>query len=292
MEAGLEQIRQFWDRWGTVITAIVQVAWAYIKSIFSNTLNNILSVVSGVINQIKIIFQFAMDFIKNLVNTVLAFIRGDWEGVLNGIKGMASAFGTFIGDTFRNMMDTAKNLVSNGINAVKGFFDQLRNIDLSGAGRAIIDGFLRGLKSAYEGVKNFIGGIGSWIKNNKGPISYDKRLLIGAGNAIMDGLNKGLQNQFKTVQNTVSGMAGAIQSSFGSPTLDVNGSVARSNAQVNSAIHHSVNMSDGRMENLLQQLLMREQGIYLDGDTLVGGTYSRYDRVGGNQTQLTERWGR
>ncbi len=58
VEVGLEQIRQFWDRWGAAITAIVQVAWAFIKSIFSNTLNNILSVVSGVINQIKITFQF------------------------------------------------------------------------------------------------------------------------------------------------------------------------------------------------------------------------------------------
>ena len=191
----------------------------------------------------------------NLGNTMEAFARGEF-----GVDGEVSDY-----ETSWEMPETTK---------------------------AIIDGFLGGLKSAYDGVKDFVGGIAGWIAENKGPISYDKRLLIGAGNAIMDGLNKGLQNQFKTVQNTVSGMAGAIQSSFGSPTLDVNGSVARSNAQVNSAIHHSVNMSDGRMENLLQQLLMREQGIYLDGDTLVGGTYSRYDRVGGNQTQLTERWGR
>ena len=210
VEAGLEQIRQFWDRWGTVITAIVQVAWAYIKSIFSNTLNNILSVVSGVINQIKIIFQFAMDFIKNLVNTVLSFIRGDWEGVLDGIKGMASAFGTYIGDTFGNMMNVAKELVGNGINAVKGFFDQLWDIDLAAAGRAIIDGFLGGLKSAYENVKSFIGGIASWIAENKGPISYDKKLLIGAGQAIMQGLDRGLTDKFKDVQRNVSSMAGSI----------------------------------------------------------------------------------
>ena len=210
VEAGLEQIRQFWDRWGTVITAIVQVAWAFIKSIFSNTLNNILSVVSGVINQIKIIFQFAMDFIKNLVNTVLSFIRGDWEGVLDGIKGMASAFGTYIGDTFGNMMNVAKELVGNGINAVKGFFDQLWDIDLAAAGRAIIDGFLGGLKSAYENVKDFIGGIGEWIAENKGPISYDKKLLIGAGQAIMQGLDRGLTDKFKDVQRNVSSMAGSI----------------------------------------------------------------------------------
>ena len=210
VEAGLEQIRQFWDRWGAAITAIVQVAWAFISSLFTGTLNNILTVVSTVITQIKNIFQFAMDFIKNLVNTVLAFIRGDWDGVLSGIKGMVGSFKEYVGSTFENLMNTAKNLVQNGIDAISGFFDKLWDIDLSGAGRAIIDGFLRGLKSAYEGVKDFIGGIASWIAENKGPISYDKKLLIGAGQAIMQGLDRGLTDKFKDVQRNVSSMAGSI----------------------------------------------------------------------------------
>lgn len=265
VEAGLEQIRQFWDRWGTVITAIVQVAWAFIKSIFSNTLNNILSVVSGVINQIKIIFQFAMDFIKNLVNTVLAFIRGDWEGVLNGIKGMASAFGTFIKNTFVNMMNTAKNLVSNGINAIKGFFDRLWNIDLSGAGRAIIDGFLRGLKSAYEGVKNFVGGIADWIAKNKGPISYDKKLLIGAGQAIMQGLDRGLTDKFKDVQRNVSSMAGSIADA-------VTDASAMGN-NLNNALASSVGGSYSMTAN--GQLTINQQPAYINLD-LGGRSYRAF----------------
>ncbi|WP_425234053.1 hypothetical protein, partial [Streptococcus suis] len=59
------------------------------------------------------------------------------------------------------------------------------NIDISGAGRAIMDGFLGGLKSAWEGVKSFVGGIAGWIAKNKGPISYDRVLLKPAGLAIM-----------------------------------------------------------------------------------------------------------
>ena len=210
VEAGLELIRQFWDRWGTVITTIVEVAWEFIKSIFSGALDNILTVVSSVIDQIKNVFQFAMDFIENLVNTILAIISGDWEGALNGIQGMVDAFKTFVSDTFGNLMDTAEELVQNGIDAITGFFDSLADIDLWGAGKAIIDGFLGGLKSAYDGVKTFVGGIAGWIAENKGPISYDKKLLIGAGQAIMQGLDRGLTDKFKDVKRNVSSMAGSI----------------------------------------------------------------------------------
>ena len=112
--------------------------------------------------------------------------------------------------------------VSNLVSQVTGIFNGLRNINLWDAGRAILDGFLGGLKSAWQGVTDFVGGIAGWIRDHKGPIEYDKRLLIPAGKAIMNGLNEGLKNQFKSVQSTVSGMAGEIYDSFGTVTFDTN----------------------------------------------------------------------
>lgn len=69
---------------------------------------------------------------------------------------------------------------------------------LVNAGSSIINGFLSGIKSAFEGVKNFVGGIASWIAEHKGPLDYDAILLIPAGNAIMHGFGKGLKETFST----------------------------------------------------------------------------------------------
>ncbi len=210
VRTGLDFIKSFWDKWGADITTIVRGAWEVVKSIFITTLQNILAVVVSVITQVRNVFQFAMAFVRGIVYTVLALMRGDWDGAMNAIKMIVNSFKTFVGQTFENLMNLAKNLVKNGITGIKNLFNTLKDINLWDAGKAIIDGFLKGLKSAYEGVKNFIGGIGSWIAKNKGPISYDKKLLIGAGQAIMQGFDRGLTDKFKDVKRNVSSMAGSI----------------------------------------------------------------------------------
>ena len=61
-----------------------------------------------------------------------------------------------------------------------------------------------------EEVKSFVGGIAGWIRDNKGPLDYDRKLLIPAGHAIMQGLDQGLREKFKVVQSLISSMAQKI----------------------------------------------------------------------------------
>ena len=79
------------------------------------------------------------------------------------------------------------------------------------AGASIMGGFLNGLKSKWGEVKDFVGGIASWIADNKGPISYDRTLLVPAGLAIMGGFNKALQKGMEAVKATVRSVAPMIQ---------------------------------------------------------------------------------
>lgn len=142
VQDGLARITEFWDTWGGVITAVVKGVWAWISNAFEITLKNILTVVSSVITQIKNIFVLAMNVIKGIVKIVLSAMEGDWSGVLDGIKTIVSAFWEYIKDTFTNLMNTAKELVNNGIEGIKNYFNDVKNIDLKAAGKSIIDKFL------------------------------------------------------------------------------------------------------------------------------------------------------
>ena len=82
---------------------------------------------------------------------------------------------------------------------------------LVGAGRSVIDGFLSGLKGAWDGVTGFVGGIAGWIAEHKGPIEYDRRLLVPHGRAIMAGLGEGLERAFGSdVVPLVSGLGSRL----------------------------------------------------------------------------------
>ena len=119
-----------------------------------------------------------------------------------------------IGKIFGDAKQGAENAWNNVVNFFKSIPDRilsaLGNVGnlLVGAGKSIINGLFRGLKNAWNNVTSFVSGIGEWIQDHKGPISYDRKLLVPAGNAIMDGLNEGLQDSFGDVKDTVSDIIG------------------------------------------------------------------------------------
>ncbi|AEU39862.1 Phage tail length tape-measure protein [Lactococcus cremoris subsp. cremoris A76] len=243
----LGQMQAGWEIWSNVISGIVQVAWALISNIFSGSLDNILAVVTFVIKQVQLVIDTVMNVIQGIIKTVWSLITGDWKGALDGINQIIGAFGKYITGTFDNVMGLAKDLIKNGIDTVKGIFDSLSKINLLDIGKAIIDGFVKGLKSSWEAGMKFIGGIGDWIKKHKGPIRVDRKLLTPAGNAIMNGLNSGLTGGFRNVQSNVSGMGDMIANAINSDySVDIGANVAAANRSISSQVSHDVNLNQGK----------------------------------------------
>lgn len=232
--------------WGAFTTWVVNMA----KSIVDGIVNGWNSFKQGTVDLWNATIQWVKDtwssFVQWVVDSANAIVNGVkqgwenlkqgtidlWNGMINGLKGI---------------WDGLKQGVSDLIDNVVSIFNTLKNINLLDIGKAIIDGFVKGLKQKWEDGMKFIGGIGDWIREHKGPIRKDRKLLTPAGNAIMNGLNSGLTGGFRNVQSNVSGMGDMIANAINSDySVDIGANVAAANRSISSQVSHDVNLNQGK----------------------------------------------
>lgn len=203
------------------IKSVTSSVWNGIKSFLSGLWNGIKSLASSAWNGLKSTISSAWNGIKSITSSVWNGIKSFMSSAWNGIKSTASNAVHAMGSAIRSAWNGIKSFASSLWNGVKSTIQGAMHFDLGAAGRAIMDSFFNGLKAAWGKVKDFVGGIASWVRKHKGPISYDAKLLIPAGNAMMNGLNSGLMNSFSTVQHNVSGMADKLSESINSVAGDI-----------------------------------------------------------------------
>lgn len=191
------------------------------------------SLIKGILERLPNLVQTALSLVVKLATTLISKIPDILAAGAKIMTGLISSLVKMIPEVLSSGIKIIGGLVSGIAQAIPkvlsaigrmgtDLIGSVTKINLLDAGRAIIDGFINGLKGAWEAGKNFIGGIGGWIKDNKGPISYDRKLLIPAGKAIMGGFNDSLQDSFKEVQQTVSGMADKLTDSFSDISMPSN----------------------------------------------------------------------
>lgn len=231
----LNAIVTFWKNIWNGIKTFASTVWNSIKSVITSTFNAIKGTIENILNGISTTWSNIWNGIKSAVSTIWNRIKSVVSGAINSVKGTIQSILETIQNVWSNGWDTVKNTLSNaweniktgvskGIDNVVSFVKDLPGKILNAlgdtgsllldAGKSIINGFLDGLKSAWDNVTGWIGGIGDWIAEHKGPEDYDKKLLIPAGNWIMEGLGKGLGEGFEGVKEQVSGMGNDIVNSF------------------------------------------------------------------------------
>ena len=276
-----------WD----LITTYAQTAWNLFTSVIESVWNGIVSGASAIWNALGSFFSGLWNGIvstaESIWNSIVSFLSGLWNGTVSTAKniwnalpgffsGLWNGITSFFSSAWNNIKSTVinaahnivngarniwngfTNIVSNVVNGIKNGFNALMHFNLLDAGRAIMDSFFSGLKAAWGKVQDFVGGIASWIRKHKGPISYDARLLIPAGNAIMGGLNQGLQKSFGAVQKTVSGMASDISDSM---SANISG-LSMAGTQFSSGdVTQSIDASERITPNIYVQNNVDKNGI-------------------------------
>lgn len=203
-------LKQAWEEFKT---GLIQI-WNFLSTTASTVWNalksSVVSIVTALVNGIKALWESFKSFFTTTINAIQSIAVNTW----NSIKSSVTSIIQGLVNAAQNAWNTFKNGVQSLVDNVRNIFDSIRNIDLWGAGKAIMDGFLNGLKSVWGSITSFVGGIADWIRDHKGPIEVDRKLLIPAGNAIMGGLNRGLDSGFDKTMSKVQSITGAIESRF------------------------------------------------------------------------------
>lgn len=215
-----------------IIRARIAAGVAAATAIWRTHGATILRFLSATFKNIRTIVQGALKIVRGVIKTVTALMRGDWKGAWDGIRtilsgawavirGLVSQGINVIKTTLSVGWNTAKavtskawaaikNAVKSGVTGVIGFIKGLPGKitaalgDLSGlllgAGKAIMDGLVKGIESGIGKVTGKLKSLTSKIPKIKGPYQKDLRLLRKNGRAIMTGLLRGLTDGAKGVE--------------------------------------------------------------------------------------------
>jgi len=214
-----------------VVKSVVQAVCGFVTSTLMPTIQAIAPYVTSIVGNIQQVLEGITGVVKGVVDMVAGIFSGDWRRAWDGFKQVAGGAWNIVA-----------GLLSGVGNFVLGCFAGAGTW-LVNAGRSIINGLLDGLRRAFDNVKHFVSGIGDWIVRHKGPLSYDRRMLIPAGHAIMGGFDKALRDGWQDVQRTIGGMNADITGSIGvsktgsANTVDGSGT-AGGNTYVTQSIYY------------------------------------------------------
>ena len=190
---------------------------------------------------------------------------------------------------FTNPVGIAVNAISFLIDK----FDLFKKIDLKKIGKWIIDGFLKGLKSAWNNVvswiKNKAKEVGDWFKKILG-IRSPSRVFMKFGQYTMEGYKIGLDKMSSTVNKDVANAAYSVTQSFKNalgksrlkdaiPRLSVD-TIQKTTVEYRNSMQNNTQQStytNGLLESLLDKMSKINGGdgnhtaiinLYFDGDMI------------------------
>lgn len=256
---------------------------------------------------------------KDLIAGLAGGIVSRWAAASRWISGIPASAVRWIGTVSRTLRGKGMDLIAglaggvvsrwssaarwiSGIPASAGRWIGSVTGVLVQKGKDLLGGFWTGMTSKWGEVTKWVGGIAKWIKDNKGPVSLDGRLLIPAGEAIMSGFLKGLKSGAGPAWNFVSSVGGksvaALRAVFGGNDATIPGQLgvlSGPNRRVfyqGKALDLSTYRKIKQAEDILGRAIRVTQGSYSTSVRASGSTHSRggvFDTGTGGNVPLLRR---
>lgn len=194
-------IPAWWSGVWASVTGFVRQAAATIGNVW----NSLKGVATAVWNGIKAVLINAMNnastSVVNAVNKMKAGVTAKWNEIVAFVRGIPSKIA----------------------GALSGLGSLLYN-----AGTSIIGGFFAGMKAKASEALGWVSSLAGRISKLKGPLPYDRKVLIPNGIALMTGLQAGIEKGYEAlVSPYVSGLAGDMAASVtAAPTATAGASAA------------------------------------------------------------------
>jgi len=244
-----------------------------------------LSAIGDIITNVVVpLVRYLADQIGSMADLVTAIINGDWAGAWTAFQAIAQRAGdglnALIGWLVSAVIGQITSWASDMASKASAMWNNLLTAALTGVakiaaeamtmgpkllailgaaaniltapGRAIIDGFLAGLKDSFAKVQSFVMGIGDWIAAHKGPINYDRRLLVPAAKAIMGGFGSTLASEFRDVEGLVAGFAPTISTTVNGTAGDASASGVAGGTSVTVNVESMTVRSDSDIRRIAQ----------------------------------------
>lgn len=284
---------------GTQMMTAMRASMAQIKSVVANGVTSSAQAVRNGGSQMTSAIRSAGTQMVTITQSTMNQMK---SAVLNGMTAIVSAVRNGGSQMVSAWQSAGQQMVSSTQNTVNNMNSSLRNVgsgvNLYSNGSALMAGLKSGIDAGWASITASVSSMAAWIKANKGPVSYDKKLLVENGLAIMYGLNRGISSGWDGVKSNVSSMAGqlsqlvqeGLHSSFDVPNMAASLMSSVTVAHNPQSVQHSIDnvASQQRLIKKFDELIdevRRSGNTYLDGKVIS----RKVDRNLGQNTQLRSR---
>lgn len=200
----------------TAIQGVVQIVCALIAGDWAGVWNGILAVFSGVWTAIKGIVSTVMSAIAGVISSAMAIIYGTFAASWQLFVGVVSVAWSAVTGAISAGISGAKALINQLPASIRGTFAGAGSWLVS-AGRAVIDGFVSGIRSAFGYVQSTLSSLTSMLPSWKGPEDLDKVILRDAGRLVIGGFVTGMESQYAAARDSLGAFTSSLSPTMGAP---------------------------------------------------------------------------